>query len=261
MTSSPTSAETLPPTPVFEWIAGSDTAGVLLVCEHASAEIPAEYDGLGLAEADRFSHAVWDPGAAGLTRHLARALSAPAILSAVSRAVYDCNRPLSREDATPERSETIDIPGNRDLDTAARAAREQAVYVPFHAEVARQLDAMRGTVALVTVHSFSPVWFGVPRETEIGVLHDADPALAEAMVLAQAQAQGDKGHAVALNQPYSMADGVTHTLARHGTDRGLRAAMIEVRNDLLADDAGVAAVGDQLVAMLTAALPIRRDAA
>ena len=237
------------PDAVFEVVGGDRAAPFLFVCEHASHVIPARYADLGIAPADRFSHAVWDPGAEALTRHLTRRHDAPAMLARISRAVYDLNRPPERADAVPASSELIAIPGNRDLDAPARARRAAAIHDPFHAAVSNLLDAAPPGVSLVTVHSFNPVWHDQPRDTEIGLLHDTDAGLSRSMLQA---ATGP--FRVALNQPYSAADGVTYTLARHATARGLSSVMIEVRNDLLSDDTAVARVSDQLAAMLGAAL-------
>ena len=40
------------------------------------------------------------------------------------------------------------------------------------------------------------------------------------------------------NYPYSAADGVTHTLRRHAIARGIPNVMLEIRNDLIAGEAG-----------------------
>ena len=105
--------------------------------------------------------------------------------------------------------------------------------------------------ALVTVHSFTPVWFGARRETELGVIHDADPALALAFTAAAARRTGLK---VELNRPYSAADGVTHSLKLHATPYGLPHVMLEIRNDLIADASAQAAMADSLAPVLTEAL-------
>jgi predicted N-formylglutamate amidohydrolase len=42
------------------------------------------------------------------------------------------------------------------------------------------------------------------------------------------------GLTVAVNEPYSAADGVTHTLALHATPYRLPNVMLEIRNDLIA---------------------------
>jgi predicted N-formylglutamate amidohydrolase len=233
--------------PAAEAVNPEGRANAVLICDHASAAIPASLGDLGLAREDRFSHAVWDPGAEALSRALADALDAPLVLSRVSRLVHDCNRAPERADSTPARVERIEVPGNRGLSAKDRAARTREVYEPFHAVVDAVLDAHPGRPMLIAVHSFSPVWNGAPRAIEIGLLHDADDGLARAMLAAAPSAFRTE-----LNMPYSAADGVTHSLARHGTARGLPSVMVEVRNDLLADDAGVAAVAEALTTMLAA---------
>lgn len=224
-------------------------APVCLVCEHASSSIPPRYGDLGLAPEHRFSHAAWDIGAADLGLGMQAGLGAPFIHATRSRLVYDLNRPPDSASAMPDRVEVIDVPGNRGLSPDERKARTDENYIPFHALVSDTLDRFSRPPALVTIHSFTPVWHGQQRAVEIGFLHDADPALAEAMLEAYAGP-----HRAALNQPYSARDGVTHTLAKHGTARGLQNVMIEVRNDLLTDPESVAGVVTVLSAALQAAL-------
>ena len=236
--------------PVAQLFRADGQAPVLLVCEHASAFIPSSLNDLGLATADRYSHAVWDIGAADLAMALADTLDSPLVMSGVSRLVYDCNRPPEVPDAIPAKSEVIEVPANRDLTPAARAARAAAVYEPFSARLFSLLDQAGPRTALVTIHSFTPVYFGKDRPTEIGILHDRDDRLA----LALATALEGCGLRVELNQPYSAKDGVTHTLARHAIPRGLPNVMIEVRNDFLRDPAGIARIAAILAPALDAAI-------
>lgn len=227
---------------------------VVLCCEHAAAAIPAGYGDLGLAPNARHSHIAWDPGALGLARALAALLDAPLVHAGVSRLVYDLNRPPQAPGAMAARSEVFDIPGNRDLSATERQRRTRDLYLPFHARL-RALIADRLAaglpVALATVHSFTPVWFGQPRQVELGLIHDADDRLAVAM-LRHAQARTDL--TARLNDPYSAADGVAHTLALHATPMGLPHVMIEVRNDLIATPEAQQAMAARLAPCLTAAL-------
>ena len=222
---------------------------VCLVCEHASAFIPDWLEDLGLSEEHRLSHAVWDIGASSLTAALSERLDAPTVISRVSRLVYDCNRPPEATDAITSRSEEIEIPGNLHLSDVDRKRRIEGVYLPFHACVSEALDRFARPPALVTVHSFAPIWFGKHREVELGLLHDEDDRFAKEMFAAS---NGDVR--TALNQPYSAKDGVTHTLARHASSRGLESVMIEVRSDLLEDESLIMAMADRLSRMLRAAL-------
>ncbi|MEX1660229.1 N-formylglutamate amidohydrolase [Thioclava sp. 15-R06ZXC-3] len=236
-------------------IEGDERGGAcVFVCEHASNAMPAPWGDLGLNEAQRAAHIAWDPGALGVARALAAQLDAPLAAACQSRLIYDLNRPPHHAGAMPARSETFDIPGNQDLSAQDRLTRTDAIYLPFHAElralIARRLA--RGTVpVLVTVHSFTPVYFGQSRTVELGVIHDADPALACA-VLEEALEQ--TGLDTRLNEPYSAADGVTHTLALQATPMGLPHVMLELRNDLIADEASQSAMAATLAPVLRAAI-------
>ena len=204
-------------------------APVLLLCEHASNAFPDVVGTLGLDEAVRMSHAAWDPGALALAERLSESLGLPLVHGTVSRLIYDCNRPPEAPDAIPVQSEVHDIPGNRELSEADRARRVALVYDPFTAAVEAAISSARPG-AIVTIHSFTPVYFGTPREVEIGILYDRDTQLADALL-----SQDWGGYKVRGNAPYGPEDGVTHTLKRHAVARGVPNAMFEIRNDLLAN--------------------------
>lgn len=217
--------------PAVEELPAPEGASCLLVCEHASNRVPDALDGLRLDAATRQSHVAWDPGALGVARALAPLLGAGLVHGAVSRLVYDCNRPPEAADAIPEVSEIHVIPGNRDLSAEARAERVAEIYEPFRRTLAARIAAGRPHLRLlVTVHSFTPVYRGVARAVEIGILHGRDAAMARAMM---AEKPADLPWLVRLNEPYSAADGVAHTLDLHGADNGLASVMIEIRNDLI----------------------------
>jgi predicted N-formylglutamate amidohydrolase len=226
---------------------------VVLLCEHASNVIPAALNGLGLSQAHQSAHIAWDPGAEAVARILSDAMDAPLVAGRVSRLVYDCNRPPDSPTAMPTRSETTDIPGNAALTEPDRQARVEGVYRPFCKAVDDLLSTRKAKglpTVLVTMHSFTPVYFGTPRKVEIGILHDSDTALADAML----------AHAAALNRevrrnaPYGPEDGVTHSLRIHGLAHGLPNVMIEIRNDLIADAAGQGKLANEVLSLLHQAL-------
>ncbi len=226
----------------------------LILCEHASNKIPDRYQDLGLSESDQQSHAAWDPGARDLALALSRALDAPMIASTVSRLVYDCNRPPDAPSAMPEQSEYIEVPGNRDLSEAARAERVQTVYTPFCTAVSDMIAARKaaGLVPhLITIHSFTPVYFGTHRDCEIGILHDSDSRLADAMLN---EAHQLPARVIRRNDPYGPEDGVTHSLKLHGIAQGLPNVMIEIRNDLLVGAEAQAAMIGELLTLLRPAM-------
>lgn len=238
--------------PVVE---GRDRSGdLILLCDHASNAFPAPWGDLGLSPDQRQAHIAWDPGALGLMRGLAARLDAACVAATVSRLIYDCNRAPDMAGAMPARSEVHEVPGNAAISTEERLARTRAVYLPFqaavHALIAERI-ALGRRPAVITVHSFTPVYFGHPRDVEFGVIHDADDRLARA-ILAEAKAQTDLS--CGLNAPYSAADDVTHTLRLQATPYGLANAMLEIRNDLIAAPAAEAAMADRLAPVLAAAL-------
>ncbi|MCT8997605.1 N-formylglutamate amidohydrolase [Chelativorans intermedius] len=232
-----------------------DGAGpFVLACEHASNAIPAEFSDLGLDAEALASHVAWDPGAHAVALHLSALLDAPLVASRISRLVYDCNRPPHAPDATPARSEAYTIPGNAGLTRAARMRRAERFYFPFRAALSACLDSRMQAgkaPALVTVHSFTPVYLGRRRAVEIGILHDRDRRLADALIASLAQ---EGGWIVRRNEPYGPQDGVTHTLADQALGRGLDNVMIEIRNDLIAGAAEQKAMADLLARHLKMAL-------
>lgn len=227
---------------------------ILLICEHAGNRIPRSLQNLGLDQAVLSSHVAWDPGAAEVSKAIARLLDAPLILQRFSRLVYDCNRPPDAASAMPERSEIFDIPGNLGLTEAARQRRTEAIYRPFREEIARHLDQKmkQGRApAVVTIHSFTPVFHGQRRSVELGLLHDADTALADAM-LDMSEDWADLK--VRRNEPYGPKDGVTHTLQVDAITRGLSNVMIEIRNDLIKTPAEQTAMATRLADLVTEGL-------
>lgn len=221
---------------------------VVLVCEHASARIPAEYQDLGLTRADLTSHIAWDPGAFDTAARLSAILDAPLVHSTVSRLVYDCNRPPDAPSAMPVLSEDTPIPGNEGLSAADKESRVVRYYRPFEALLAKTLAGRPGASVMVTVHSFTPVYRGQARAVEIGILHDTDPRLAEALL------QVADGYRIERNEPYGPADGVTHTLRHHAIPRNLMNVMLEIRNDLIATPDQCAKMAETLAGWLTRAL-------
>lgn len=203
---------------------------VCLVCEHASSYIPAEMGDLGLSGDILTSHIAWDPGALKVATTLSTKLDAVLICGGVSRLVYDCNRPPEADGAIAVRSETTDIPGNQDITTPERKQRIENFYRPFEQQVSAHVSKLCNPSALITVHSFTPVYLGKKRTVEIGVLHDDDSRLADSMLK---ELPTFTSAQIERNQPYGPADGVTHTLKRHGLKHNLLNVMIEIRSDLI----------------------------
>ncbi len=232
--------------------------GLILICEHASNAVARPWEDLGV-EADVLAdHVGWDAGALGLARALAERLAdccggAELVHAPLSRLIYDLNRSPERPGAIPDRVERHDIPANRLLPAEARLERTDAIYLPFHATVhartARAL-ALGERPVMLTIHSFTQQWLGTVRDVEFGIIHDDDSALAEAILAASAGI----GLVTRINEPYSAADHVTHTLRLQALPYGLPNAMLELRRDLISSPSAESAMADRLAPVLATAI-------
>ena len=147
---------------------------LLIVADHAGMLIPRALGTLGVPDVERARHIGWDIGIAPVCRRLADALDACLIQQNYSRLVIDCNRPPGTETSMPAISELTPIPGNVGLSDADKAARIAEIFQPYHDAIAVELDRRKQSglpVALIAMHSFTPVYKGVarPRLTCISV--------------------------------------------------------------------------------------------
>ena len=243
-------------------IENADAKGdFLFVCEHASSRLPERLGTLGLSEEALESHIAWDPGALAVSKLLAAKLNGTLIHQRFSRLAYDCNRPPESDAATPVISEVYEVPGNRTMSAAERQARVDEIYLPFNETVARVVAERKASgrrPVLVTMHSFTPVYFGKPRAVEIGILHDADSRLADRMLAIATE--GEVAYDIRRNEPYGPADGVTHSLIEYGIRYEVPNVMIEIRNDLIRNEIGQRVMADYLEGLLAksvAALPAK----
>lgn len=234
----------------FVRIAGDPASGLILLCDHASNRVPEEFGDLGLPRAELSRHIAYDPGAAAVTRRLAARIGAPAVMSTFSRLIIDPNRGEDDPTLVMRLSDGALVPGNVHIDGSEKCRRIARFHQPYHAAIAAEIDnrLARGLVpALISIHSFTPVWRGRVRPWHIGVLWDGDRRLVAPLVAALA---ADPALCVGDNEPYT---GALHgdTLYRHGTRRGLAHALIELRQDLIADEGGADAWAARLAAILT----------
>lgn len=226
----------LEPHPV-EIVEGALESGLLILCDHASNAVPPDLGDLGLPASEFQRHIAYDIGAAAVTRSLARRLNAPAILTQFSRLVIDPNR--GRDDPTlvMRLSDGAVVPGNAKVDDAEVQRRIERFYDPYDAAISTAIHramAAGHPPAIVTVHSYTPVWRGWPRPWHVGILWDADERYAKPLLEGL---MAEEGLVVGDNEPY---DGALagDTVDRHATIRGLANALIEIRQDLIASDEG-----------------------
>ena len=226
-------------------------SGFVLAADHAGNRIPCALGDLGVSAAERQRHIAWDVGIAVVTERLSGLLDATAVLQAYSRLVIDCNRNPGHPTSIPAVSELTPIPGNEGLSDGDREARRRAIFDPYHATIAGILDARAGRrTILAAMHSFTPVFKGVARSVEVGVLYHRETRLSRLM-LELLRAEGDL--AVGDNQPYAITDTSDYTIPVHGEGRGIPHVEIEIRQDLIADAAGQQAWAERMARLLRAA--------
>ena len=174
-----------------------------------------------------------DVGAAAVTRALAAHLNAPAILANFSRLVIDPNRGEDDPTLLMRLYDGTIIPTNRHACAVERETRLDRLYRPYHAAYG-DLAARRADTVICGIHSFTPELRGrAPRPWEVGVLYAADDRLARPLLATFNAA----GWCVGDNEPYS-GHLPGDAIDRHALQHGRPNVLIEIRNDLIADNAG-----------------------
>ena len=235
-----------------ERIVGALDAGVLFLCDHASNALPPPYGTLGLPPSQLDRHIGYDIGAAWVTRRLAERFGAPAVLTTFSRLLIDPNRGADDPTLVMRLSDGAIVPGNARADEAEIGRRLALYWRPYREAVGAAIEAMSHggeTPAVVAVHSFTDNWKGIPRPWEIGVLWDNDPRFAVPLMDGLRSA----GFTVGDNEPY---DGALpgDTLDAEVTRRGIAGLLVEVRQDLIREEAAARVMADRLAAVLAPVL-------
>ena len=226
--------------PPFIEVGRQGRSNFVIVVDHASRRVPRSLNDLGLPATELQRHIAWDIGALGVARQVAAALDAPLVAQNYSRLVIDCNRDPKVAASIPRVSESIEIPGNRDMSDAEVSARRAEIFDPYHNRVHALLDerlAENRPTILVAQHSMTDIYEGVRREMHAAVLYNRDRRFA-GLVLDMLRRETEL--AVADNEPYFVSDETDYTIPHHGEARGLPHVEIEIRQDLVSDDLGQA---------------------
>jgi predicted N-formylglutamate amidohydrolase len=236
-------AEDVPP--VLEDNAGGGSP-FLLTCDHYGRLIPRVLGDLGLPASELTRHIAWDPGIAGVAEALSKHLDAHLIAQRYSRLVIDCNRPLGAPSSIPRISEATTIQGNEGLSRDAAEMRRQQIFDPYHGRIAEVIDRRSRAgmpTVLVSLHSFTPVYAGISRPWHIGALYHRDTRLPPLLLKFL---RGEADIVVGDNEPYAVSDETDYTIPVHGEARGLMNTGIEIRQDLIADQAAQESWADRL---------------
>ncbi|MCY1666154.1 N-formylglutamate amidohydrolase [Rhizobium sp. SL86] len=223
----------------FELIPGNRDRGMVLLADHAKNSLPQEYGTLGLEDSVFRRHIAYDIGVEGLTRQLAARLGVPAVMSTFSRLLIDPNRGEDDPTLIMRISDGAIIPGNHPITDEEWQHRLQTYHRPYHDAVAREIAAVAeacGRAPLVlSLHSYTPAWKGVPRPWHAAVLWDSDHRAVRPLI---DRLSADRDLLIGDNEPY---DGAlkNDTMYRHCMMKGIPHALLEVRQDLIGDDNGI----------------------
>jgi predicted N-formylglutamate amidohydrolase len=222
----------------------------LLTSDHYGRTIPRVLGDLGLPASELARHIAWDIGIAGVADALSKHLGAHLIAQRYSRLVIDCNRPPGAPSSIPRLSEATVIPGNEGLAVRAAEARRREIFDPYHRHIAEVIDRRlrdgRPTV-LVSLHSFTPVYAGQARPWHISTLYHRDTRLPPLLLKLL---RSETGLVVGDNEPYAVSEESDYTIPVHGEKRELMNSGIEIRQDLIADQAGQRQWADRLARVL-----------
>jgi predicted N-formylglutamate amidohydrolase len=219
---------------VYLEIEGDSASGLVLIADHASNRVPDDID-LGIHPEVLEKHVAVDIGIDHLSGLVAGHLECPAIVANISRLVVDLHREHDNLAATPAHSDGHHIPGNAELDEAARRARIERFWHPYHGRAAELIEHHQPDM-LFTLHSFTAQLETAAHEERpwhAGILYNQDDRAAR-VAIPKLEALGLH---VGDNEPYSGRE-LNATMDLHAEARGLPYLAIEVRNDLIADAEG-----------------------
>jgi predicted N-formylglutamate amidohydrolase len=222
----------------FRLVNESGPSPIVIICDHASNRVPAEYDGLGLHRTLFERHIAWDIGAAAISEQLAERFRAPAILAGASRLFIDCNRQFADPSLIPAASHGTEVPGNRSLSQAEREKRWHTWHQSYHQAIRdlidRKLKAGQEPIVL-SIHSMTPILRGIARPWQIAVCWSEDSRLSAPMLDALRER---RSITVGDNEPYKLDAREDYSVPHHAIERGLRHLQIEFRQDEVADATG-----------------------
>jgi predicted N-formylglutamate amidohydrolase len=236
----------------FEIVEGDRDRGLVLVADHAKRALPEEYGDLGLPAEEFQRHIAYDIGVEWVTRQLAALTGAPAVMANFSRLLIDPNR--GEDDPTLIRQlyDGTVVPANYPLPAEERQRRLENFYRPYHDAVAALIASVAAATGaapfIFSVHSFTPVMQGAVRPWHVGVLWDLDDRAPRPLIDMLRQ---DATLIVGDNEPY---DGALRgdTMYRHAIVNGFAHALVEIRQDLVADEAGARAWAERLAPIVDA---------
>ena len=173
---------------MFDIINPQSSRPIILLAEHAGAEIPKDLENLGFPP-DMFGQdpqMFFDPGSREMAEGIGRELGITTYCGKFSRLVVDLNREEDSPDLIKKVFHGREVPLNQCLSDWQRRERIEKYYLPFHealrADLARRCDAVVKPI-LVSIHSFNfevaMATFPdiVPEKVDVALLYDEESDL------------------------------------------------------------------------------------
>ena len=236
--------------PAFQEFQSEGGSDFIIVVDHAGARIPRRLANLGLPDSELKRHIAWDIGALSVARRVAQALDAPMVAQNYSRLVIDCNRDPKVATSIPRISELREIPGNIGLSPQDIDARRREIFDPYHRRIREMLEHRRAIARraiLVAQHTMTDVYNTDRRTMHAAVLYNRDRRFAGAVLQMLRQ---ERDLIIADNEPYFVSDETDYTIPHHAEARSLLHVEIEIRQDLVKDEAGQAEWAARLARVL-----------
>ena len=214
----------------------------LIICDHASNNIPYEYKRLGLNSDLLATHIAYDLGAKEVAYNISKLLQCPLVVNDFSRLLIDANRGIDDPTLIMKISDGNIIEGNQNISFLVncheKEKRIKSYYNVYHNKISNLINrSIKRKVfpAIISIHSFTPFWQKKKRLIDIGVLWDIDDRLSGIFFdyFKKFQSQLIIGD----NKPYS-GRMKNDTLYKHGTKHGLANILIEIRQDLILSNQG-----------------------
>jgi predicted N-formylglutamate amidohydrolase len=137
----------------------------VITCEHAGNAVPERYaQFFETASEEIQSHLGWDPGAREIGAFLAQHLEAPFYKCEATRLLVEPNRSLH--------SENLFSKFVQSLNPTERDEVLNQFYFPHRSAVEDWVLASDKPVAHISVHTFTPIFKGVVRDVDVGLLFD-----------------------------------------------------------------------------------------
>lgn len=211
----------------------------IIICDHASFNIPKKYNNLGLSISDLKKHIGWDIGALKVAKKISKKLNNTLIHSGYSRLLIDCNRSLKAKGTFLKKSENIIIPGNKNILLKEKKIRSIKYYFPYHKEIEKFINqSLKKKVIpiVISIHSFTPIFFGKKRKWHIGILQGKDTRLSSIFIK---DLKKYKNIITGINQPYKLDFGGDFTIPFLSAKYGTPHILIEIRQDLLNENKSI----------------------